>query len=148
MLKLTILGIPKPKQSARFRIVKGKGKSFVSSYQKKEVKDYERNLAFDVKSQLPKGFVPYDCPIGVKVLFVFPPLSSWSKKKLAELDKGKTIYKDKKPDLTDNLMKGAMDSLEGIVFVNDSRICEVQSKKIYGAVPRIELEFWELSANP
>lgn len=143
-LKLTVLGTPKPKQSARFRMVKGKDRTFITSYQKKEVKDAERNFAFDVKSQLPLGFVPYDCAIGVKVLFVFPPNSGFSKKKLAELEAGKVFHKHTKPDLQDNLFKGCADSLEGIVFVNDSRICKVESEKIYGLVPRVELEFYTL----
>jgi Holliday junction resolvase RusA-like endonuclease len=144
-LNLKILGTPSSKQSARFRIVKGKGgNNFVSSYQKKEVKDNERNIAYDVKSQLPLDFVPFDSPIGVKVLFVFPPLKSFSKKKMTELEEGKTIYKDAKPDLTDNLMKGVFDAMEGIVFTNDSRICTVESKKIFGFVPRTEITLFEL----
>lgn len=143
-LKLTVLGTPKPKQSARFRIVKGKGKPFIASYQKQEVKDTERNFAWDVKSQLPKGFIPYDCPIGVKLLFVFPVLKGFSKTKMKQIEDGEIIYKDTKPDLVDNAVKLAMDSIEGIVFVNDSRICKVESEKIYGLVPRVELEFYEL----
>lgn len=144
-LNLKILGIPLSKQSARFKVMKGKsGSSFVKSYQKKEVVDNERNIAFDVKSQLPLGFVPFDRPIGAKVLFVFPPLKNFSKKKMSELESGTVIHKDTKPDLTDNLMKGVFDAMEGIVFTNDSRICEVSSKKIYGFVPRTEIELFEL----
>jgi len=139
MIKLKILGTPQSKQSARFRI-SGKGKKqFVQSYQKKSVKDNERNIAFDVKSQLAPGFVPYNNAIGVKVLFVFPPLKSWSKKKLAILESGEKIYKDTKPDLTDNLMKGLFDAMNGIVFTDDARVCKVESEKIFGFVPRTEL---------
>ena len=49
-MKIIILGTPKPKQSARFRAIKNPktGKTFVSSYQKKEVKDNEKNIASDV----------------------------------------------------------------------------------------------------
>jgi Holliday junction resolvase RusA-like endonuclease len=145
MINLKILGIPQSKQSARFRIA-GKGKkAFVQSYQKKSVKDNERNIAFDVKSQLPLGFEPFSKPVGVKVLFVFPPLASWSKKKLALLESGETIYKETKPDLTDNLMKGLFDAMNGVVFTDDSRICEVESKKIFGKVPRTEVTLFNLN---
>lgn len=145
-MKVTILGIPKPKQSARFYAKKGKGgKTMIKSYQKQEVKDAEKNMAFSVISQLPKGFVPYDEPIAVDILFVFPPLSSFSKKKKSEIEFGAIYYKDTKPDLTDNLNKGVFDALEGIVFVNDSRICKISSKKIYGLVPRTELTFSTLN---
>jgi Holliday junction resolvase RusA-like endonuclease len=145
MIKLKILGTPQSKQSARFRIA-GKGPSqFVQSYQKKSVKDNERNIAFDVKSQIPLGFVPYNDAVGVEVLFVFAPLKSWSKKKIALLESGEQIYKETKPDLTDNLMKGLFDAMNGIVFTDDARVCEVKSKKIYGFVPRTELTLVELT---
>lgn len=144
LLRFSILGIPQPKQSARFRAVKMSEKTFVKSYQKKEVIENERNIKFDVKSQLPQGFVPFNSALSVKVLFVFPPLSSWSKKKMAEFDNGAIFYKDTKPDLTDNLMKGLFDAMNGLVYTDDSRIVKVFSSKIYGKVPRIDVEFKEL----
>ncbi len=143
-LKFKILGIPQPKQSARFRIQKFGNKSFVKSYQTKEVVQNERNIAFDIKSQLPEGFIPFDSALRVKVLFVFPPLKGWTKTKLRNLESGMRIYKTTKPDLTDNLMKGTMDAMNGIIFTDDAVIAEVESKKIYGLVPRIELEFEKL----
>ena len=135
-LKLVVKGIPQPKQSARFRIVKNKDKQFVSSYQSKKVVDNEINIAFDIKSQLPNGFIPFSSAIGMKAIFIFPPLSSWSKKKIQELSQGAVIFKDTKPDLTDNLMKGLCDAMSGIVFVDDAKIAEVKTRKIYGFVPR------------
>ena len=147
-LQFTILGTPQPKQSARFRVQKFGNKSFVKPYQKKEVVDNERNFAFDAKSQLPEDFKPFIGPISVKAIFIFPPLKSFTKSKLNILASGGVIFKDTKPDLQDNLMKGVIDSLEGIVFNNDSQIVEVKSRKIYGTVPRVELVFEELkSAN-
>lgn len=146
MIKLIIKGIPQPKQSVRFRSFRMGDKNIVQSYQKKEVIDNERNIKYDVKSQLPLDFVPFDKAIGVRGLFVFPPLSSWSKKKKQQLTDGEVIYKDTKPDLTDNLMKGTMDALNGLVFTDDSRICAVETKKIFGFVPRIELEFYLLES--
>lgn len=140
-IKIKILGVPQPKQSARFRVQKFGDKSFVKSYQKKEVKDQERNFAYDAKSQLPEDFEMFTGPLQVKALFVFPPLKSFSKSKLNVLESGGIIYKDTKPDLQDNLFKGVADALEGVVFRNDSQICEVVSRKIYGTVPRIELIF-------
>lgn len=142
-MKLIIKGIPKPKQSVRSRIVKTKtGKNFVQHYQTKEVKQNERNLAYDVKSQLPSDFVPFSGAIHVKkILYVFPPQKGWPKYKMKELEAGKVFYKQEKPDLTDNLNKPLFDALQGIVFLNDSLICKISNvEKIYGLVPRIELE--------
>jgi Holliday junction resolvase RusA-like endonuclease len=145
-MKLIIIGIPKSKQSARFRAITSKatGKTFVTSYQKKEVVENEKNIAFDVKSQLPMGFIPFDEAIGVKILYVFPLLSSFNKKQKEIIDANGIIYKDTKPDLTDNLNKGLFDACEGILYTNDSRICKVESTKIYGTKPRIELEIYKL----
>jgi Holliday junction resolvase RusA-like endonuclease len=85
-----------------------------------------------------------DEAIGVKVLFVFPPLKSWSKKKRLELESGAIIYKITKPDLTDNLMKGLFDAMNGISFTDDSRVCKVESEKIYGLIPRTEVELYTI----
>lgn len=145
-LKLKILGTPQPKQSARFAIRKGRsGSNFLQKYQSKEVVQNEKNIAFDVKSQLPEGFIPFSGALKVKAIFVFPPLKSFPKAKLNSLAAGSTIYKTTKPDLTDNLMKGTMDAMNGLVFTDDSIIAEVESKKIFGLVPRIELEFSEIN---
>ena len=145
MIKLTILGIPQPKQSAKFRALKMGNKTFVKSYQPKSVVDNERNIAYDIKTQLNPDFKPFNCPIGIKALFVFPPLKSWSKKQLALLESGATIYKPTKPDLTDNLMKGLCDAMTGIVYIDDALICSVGgTDKIYGFVPRIEIEIYTL----
>ena len=143
-IKFKILGIPQPKQSARFKSQRYGNKTFLKSFQPDKVIENERNIAFDVKSQLPLGFIPFCEAIKVKVLFVFPPLKGFSKSKLNALTSGATIYKTTKPDLTDNLMKGTMDALNGIVFTDDAIIAEVESKKVYGIIPRIELEFEKL----
>jgi len=145
MLKLRILGIPQSKQSARFRIAKKKtGANFIMSYQKKSVKDNEKNIAYDVKAQLPLDFIPFDEPIGVKVLFVFGPLKSWKKATKLAFENNELMYKQTKPDLTDNLMKGLFDAMNGIVFIDDSRISKVESQKVYGKVPRTEVEIYKL----
>lgn len=143
-IKLKILGIPQPKQSARFKAQKFGKKTFMKSYQPDKVIQNERNLAFDAKSQIPEGFIPFGEAIKVKAVFVFPPLKGFTKSKLNALSTGAIIYKTTKPDLTDNLMKGTMDALNGIVFTDDAVIAEVESKKIYGLIPRIELEFFKL----
>ncbi|AGO49688.1 RusA-like Holliday junction resolvase [Cellulophaga phage phi13:2] len=144
MLTLTILGTPIPKQSARFRIVKGKGKgNWISSYQKKSVKDAAKSIADQIREQLPKGFEIIDSPIQMDILFVFPPLKSWSKKKVKQLKDGETIYKDTKPDI-DNTTKNLLDAMEKLVFANDSRICRIRIQKIYGFEPRTEVNLKEI----
>lgn len=141
-LSFEILGIPKPKQSARFRIVDKKtGGRFIASYQKKSVMDNEANISWTVTQQLPQGFVPFDCPIHVDIKYIFPIPTSMSKKDDRAIREGKKIFKPTKPDLSDNLNKGLIDALSGIIFVNDSRIVSMTAEKYYGITPRTIIEF-------
>lgn len=140
MIRFEILGIPLSKQSARFRAMNFGGKTVIRSYQKKEVQENERNIKYDIKQNLKPDFIPYDCALEVEVSFVFPPTLSFTKKRMAQLESGVKIYKTTKPDLTDNLMKALFDAMQGVVYVDDSRICKVKSEKIYGLVPMIVVE--------
>jgi Holliday junction resolvase RusA-like endonuclease len=140
-VKLVIFGEPKCKQSARFFNKKGS----IHSYQPEKVKRDTNNIQIQVISQLPFNFKPMNGPIIVhQALFVFAPLKNLSKRKLNAIEK-EQVYKSTKPDLHDNLFKNLMDSLEGIVYLNDSQIVEVRNaSKIYGIEPRTELILEEI----
>jgi Holliday junction resolvase RusA-like endonuclease len=136
-MKLTILGVPFAKQSFRFT------KTGIK-YQPKAIKEKQKSVRQQIIEQLPVNFHPFTCPIIVtELIFVFPPLKSFSKRKLKALEKGEYIYKITKPDLHDNLSKSLFDAMEGIVYQNDSQICELRNvKKVYGLKPRIEVELF------
>ena len=137
IIKLEILGIPRPKQSARFRAITGaNGKAFVTSYQKKEVKDNEANIAYTVIQQLEKGFQPFDEGVSMYMQYIFPPPAAFNKKKMEQLKTGKIFYNETKPDLTDNLNKGLVDAMAGILYTNDSRVVTMYAEKIYGMTPK------------
>lgn len=147
ILTLKIPGIPQPKQSARFRIAKSSmGKNFIMSYQNKEVKENESNIRMSVINQLPMDFKPFTEGVAIRKLhFIFPPLKSFSKKLAERINQGELIQKTTKPDLSDNLSKGVMDSMEGIVYMNDSQICEMDNvRKFYGNEPCIIVEIEHL----
>lgn len=144
-MKFVIYEKPVPKQSARFSVIKGKnGQHFLHKYQKKEVKDNERNLRAIIKAQLPLDFALLTEAIGIRVLFVYAPLKSFKKAQIEALKNGGIIYKATRPDLTDNLMKGLCDAMSGLVYIDDALICTVESKKIFGLDPRIEIEIFKL----
>lgn len=146
-LTLSIPGIPQPKQSVRARIINTKsGKSFIHTYQKKEVVENERSIKMIILEQLPSGFTPFNKGIKVKKLhYIFPPISSLKKNDMKIIYEGGIIHKTTKPDLTDNLNKGLFDSMQGIVFLNDSQICEMNDvKKYYGLTPGIIIELEEI----
>jgi Holliday junction resolvase RusA-like endonuclease len=77
--------------------------------------------------------------------YVFPPPKSIKKSLLHQIEGGGIVPKTTRPDLTDNLQKGLIDSMHGIVFLDDSQICEMNNvKKYYGLRPRIEIELEEI----
>jgi len=142
-MKFIILGVPKSKQSFRYAVA---GK-FVRKYQPIEVEKEEGNIRSQIINQLPKDFQPFSGGIRIsRCWFVFPPLKSWSKKKLEAAELLGGLFKTTAPDLADNLMKGLMDAMQGVVFINDSQICAIDNvKKIYGLKPLIEIELEPLS---
>ena len=136
-----IIGTPLQKQSARF----AKRGRFMKSYQPKNVVNYAAQAKIQVIDQLPEGFVPFSGKIKViRLTFVFPPLKSWSKKKLQSLRDGSCIYKDTKPDL-DNLEKMIYDCCNGVVWTDDAKIvCKGGITKVFGEVPKTILEVVEI----
>lgn len=137
-MHISILGIPKPKQSFRYT---RKG----IRYQTKEVKQNERSMREQIISQLPAGFKPWSGPIVVNsLLFTFPPKKGETKRNMALVEAG-MLWKTTKPDLTDNLQKALWDAMEGIVFLNDSQVCCMRNvEKRYGMKPGIEIELFEV----
>jgi len=155
-LKFFFPGIPFSKQSVRANPVygrdgnpvvytderSGRKRVLIRYHQPKEITDQENNIRAMAIGQLPAGFKPFDGPVIVcRLDFIFPPLKSFPKIKLMNIASGSVEYKTTKPDLLDNLSKGFFDSLEGILYLNDSQICEtISTRKIYGMTPGISLE--------
>ena len=125
-MRFIILGIPKPKQSFRYAVA---GK-FVRKYQPEEIKQEAGNIRSQIINQLPKDFQPFSRGVRIsRCWFVFPSLKSWSKKKLAAAELLGGLFKTTAPDLTDNLMKGLIDAMQGVVFINDSQILRTSNKE-------------------
>jgi len=134
-IKLSFPVEPLPVQSARFY----RSGRFLRSYQPEKITSFKQFIRIYASSQLPDGFQILDSPLAVEADFVFLPPQSIRKKERAKIASGEIVYKDRKPDLTDNLMKGVADALTGIVWTDDARVCEVRSRKRYGTAPGIFL---------
>ena len=78
-----------------------------------------------------------DCPIEIDMLFFMPIPKSTSKKK-SILMKDNTIKHTKRPDC-DNLFKFFTDSMNDLVYKDDSQIYKIYIEKRYSASPRTEI---------
>lgn len=133
-----ICGTPLAKQSARF----AKRGKFMCSYQPKEIINWVAQARSQLLTQRDGWIMIQDEVHIANIKFVFPTLSSMSKKTKLSISNCNIVYKNTKPDI-DNLLKNLWDSCNGILWVDDSKIVEIGCiKKIYGLEPRIELEVY------
>lgn len=72
------------------------------------------------------GAEPFDGPIKVQIRATYEPPKSWSRAK-----QGQAKWKTSLPD-ADNLAKLVLDSLNGIVWIDDARVCDLSIQKRYG----------------
>lgn len=164
MITFRILGEPKAQQSFRVRGFMGpNGKPFAQKYQAKDAKENQGNIRAQIAQQLPAGWVPIQGPVWIRrALFIFaatkdiekiarknirnsfndPPFFYEPRTSMECQDI--PILKITKPDLGDNLMKGLLDAMSGVVYQDDKQVCFIQNSiKAYGPIPMtlIELGF-------
>lgn len=110
--------------------------------------DYKAKVGWEAKRQLDLE-VPLEGAIRIReIVFYMPipkdgraPYREKGERKLRKVAPGD--YHMVRPDI-DNLFKGVTDSLNGVVWEDDSLICEVgRQVKVYGEEPRIEIEIEE-----
>lgn len=125
-----IIGIPVAKGRPRF----ARQGRFVKAYTPDKTRTHETNVLAQAIPYRPKE--PIDSEIGLDLTFYMPIPKSMPKRNLvtAEAEKMPMI---KKPDL-DNLMKAAIDPLNGVFWTDDSRIALKKARKLYSKNPRIK----------
>jgi Holliday junction resolvase RusA-like endonuclease len=131
----TIPGIPVAKGRPRFSTQGG----FVRAYTPEKTRDFEA-MAREYGRAAMGPLTP--CMSSVQATFVvFVPVpKSWTKaKRNAALAGG--VHPTCKPDL-DNFAKALTDALNGVVYDDDSQICDVVMSKRYADEPRIVVSFW------
>ena len=119
----TVPGKPQPKQ--RPRVVSRGG--FARAYTPKQTKDYEALVKECFLSAYPKH-EPTEAAVKMEVIIgVCPPKSSSKKKQRELLESG---LPTRKPD-ADNVFKAVADSLNGVLYVDDSQLVDISIKKVY-----------------
>lgn len=80
-------------------------------------------------------------PCKLTVTAIFEPAQSWSKKKRAE-----ALWNPhtQKPDL-DNCVKAILDGLNRIAFADDSQVCQIECRKMWGEGAKTIVEVTPIS---
>jgi Holliday junction resolvase RusA-like endonuclease len=125
---IAIPGKPMGKQRARMSFTTKR------TYTPDETVRYE-NLIKMTYAEKYQNNQPYKDPIGITVMAYMPMPQSWSKKKQMEVVGFPCLTK---PD-TDNILKIAMDSLNGIAYIDDKQIYKASIYKAYSTEPRLEI---------
>lgn len=129
MIKVVIPGEPKGKARPRMSTKTGR------AYTPKETVNYENWVKLCYQDQ---GKEYLEGQINASIVAYYSIPKSTSKKKMALMLNGE-LRPTKKPDL-DNIVKGVLDSLNGIAYKDDSQVVKVVTEKFYAEQPRVELQ--------
>ncbi|MGE4302198.1 MAG: RusA family crossover junction endodeoxyribonuclease [Victivallaceae bacterium] len=131
-LALRFPGEPKAVQSFRFTRAGHK-------YQPVKTAEWKAYISASALAQLPAGWKILDRAISIEAEFLFTLPKNAKKADREMLGRGEFLPKTTRPDLTDNLFKGLIDALTGIVWRDDALIHQVSGRKCYSTVPEIKL---------
>lgn len=140
-LAFEIAGKPQHKARHRSRIVYPRGgNAFIHNYPDPDTAAYEKILA-EYASLLMRGRTPSLNPLAMLVHAFVPIPASWTARDKLAAEFG-AILPTTRPD-GDNFFKAAADSLNGIVFKDDSQIVDGRVIKRYAARPALRIEVRE-----
>lgn len=118
-MKFTVSIEPKPQSRPRF--------SKTGCYETAEMKAYKAEIGAEAKKAMGRQ----------------PPLSTALKVKLRCFRKYKAT--SRRFGDCDNLLKGVLDALTGVVFADDSQVTSAVVEKIQSGTPKLEIEIMEAS---
>ena len=129
-------GRVKPKQSTKFAKIGG----FVRTYTPSDVKSYSNWVRLCFKGAYP-DFKPLDGAIKllIEVNFIIP--KSYTKKKVQMIEEG-YICPTVKPDC-DNICKQIADSLNGLAWLDDKQIVNLEVRKRFAERDFVVVSFEE-----
>lgn len=133
IIDLIIPGEPQGKQRPRW--------SPVGTYSPKKTVNYETYIQELFAIRYP-DFIPVESVLEMELLIYLTIPASASKKKKFQMESGE-LRPGKIPDV-DNVLKVAMDALEGLAYKNDAKIVTASQEKKYSVRPRLVIYIYEL----
>ena len=130
-----IPGVPVAKGRPKFSTRGG----FARAYTPKKTRDFE-DMAREIGRAAMGPLMPTASSVMLEFVAFVPVPTSWTKRKRAQALAG-LLHPLSRPDL-DNYEKALTDALNGIVYEDDSQICDVVKSKRYAEEPRLVVKFW------
>ena len=130
-MKFTIEGEPVAQGRPRFSTINGHARVYDPA-KSRNYKKLVRSVAERHVSE------PLDKPLSLTIRVYKSIPKAFSQKKRSEAIEGR-IRPITKPDI-DNYIKGILDGLNGVVWVDDNRIVSLTVHKFYSDKPRVEVE--------
>lgn len=136
MITFVIYGEPQGKGRPKFTMTG-------HAYTPERTKSYEAEIVASFRREFP-DFVRWEngVPLRVRIKAVYGVPVSDSKAKRERKLTG-AIRPTKKPD-ADNVEKIVLDAINGIAWKDDAQVVDLRTTKVYGAVPRVEVEIDEI----
>jgi Holliday junction resolvase RusA-like endonuclease len=110
--------------------------NFVSAYTPTKTRDYESLIAEAARKAMGSS-EPLETPVAAYIYIVVPVPQSYSKKRREDCLNG-LERPCKRPDI-DNIVKAFLDSMNGIVYKDDTQVVNLHSTKCYGTVGLVEV---------
>lgn len=133
MIQFTIPGAVQAQERPRFSRV-GKGVRTIDPPKSRSYKEVVKLVAWQHKPQ-----EPILEPIRLEVdVYLMPPKKYHTKPKQTLIASGE-LRPTTKPDI-ENLLKGIMDGMTGIIYRDDSLVVELVARKFYDLTPRAEVK--------
>ena len=136
MITFVIYGEPQGKGRPKFTLTG-------HAYTPERTKTYEAEIVAAFRREFP-DFVRWEkgVPLRVRIKAVYGIPRSDSGLMAARKASGE-IRPTKKPD-ADNVEKIVLDAINGIAWRDDAQVVDLRTTKVYGAVPRVEVEIDEI----
>jgi len=130
-------GDPKGKGRPRFT----RAGKFTRVYTDKQTLDYEAQIKFFAAEAM-GSTDPLETPVSVFLYIRHAVPQSYSKKRTEACLSG-LEQPCKKPDI-DNIAKTYLDGMNGVVFLDDTQVVDLHVKKVYSAVPGVDVMIMEI----